>query len=396
MTAGLDRRAFLRLAGTGMILLTAPRAAFAESAKPAAWRSDRTLLLIELAGGNDGLNMVVPYDDTAYRTLRPRIGIARDGIPQLSERLGLHPNLQALMPAWQARDFAAVLGLGYAQPNRSHFRSTDIWETASNSNQVLSIGWLARLLAGQSRAPNAPADAIVLGGDAGAVDGRHMHTLTMRNPERFLDAAKAVRTTERTSDNPALAHILRVQLEVEGSTDRLRRIFADAPAPKAAFPVSPLGRQLEVAARLLIAKAGVPVIKTVLGGFDTHYAQPARHGNLMRDLGDSLAAFRAAAIAGGAWDRVLVLTYSEFGRRAAENGSNGTDHGTAAPHFALGGKVRGGLIGRQPSLSDLDGGDLRHSADYRTLYAAAAEHWFELPNARAALGNHAPQPILRA
>ncbi|MGE0734992.1 MAG: DUF1501 domain-containing protein [Alphaproteobacteria bacterium] len=353
-------------------------------------------MLVELAGGNDGLNTVVPYDDPAYRQLRPRIGISRDQILQLSDRLGLHPGFKPLMPSWQAKDFAVVLGLGYETPNRSHFRSLDIWETGSNSNQILSTGWLAQLLAGQHRAPNSPADAIVLGGEEGAVTGQNMHTLTMRNPERFIEAAKATHSPERTSDNPALAHILRVQQDSERSIQRLKQVFAAAPSLGVSFPATPLGRQLDVAARLIAARSGVPVFKTALGGFDTHFAQPVRHASLLQQLAEALAAFRAAMIVVGAWERVLLLTYSEFGRRAGENGSNGTDHGTAAPHFALGGRVRGGLIGMQPSLADLADGDLRYSADYRTMYAAAAETWFALPHARRSLGGFAPQPIIRA
>lgn len=352
--------------------------------------------MLELAGGNDGLNTVIPYEDPVYQIARPRIAIGRDQLAQLDPTLGLHPELAPLMTSWKGGDLAIIRGVGYARPNRSHFRSIDIWETASNSDQVLTDGWVARVLKGQRRDRRAVADAVVLGGKSSrAVSGAGIRAVSMTNPERFIRQARGIRSRTSRPRNPALAHILSVQAQIDRAAYRLGEVAARAPAITGGFQGA-LGRQLKVAARLIAADARIPVIKVSLGGFDTHINQIGRHRNLMRQLGRNLTAFRDALREAGVWDRTLVMTYSEFGRRVRQNGSGGTDHGTAAPHFLLGGKVRGGLYGAQPSLSDLEAGDMRHTVDYRRVYATAAGEWLNLPNTSSVLGPHRPLGIVRS
>ena len=389
----MRRRDFL-LAGSAsaaFVLLTPGARA---QARAAGWRADRTLVLIELAGGNDGLNTVVPYANPAYQGLRPGIAIKRDAVVQLDEKLGLHPSLAPLGDAWKAGEFAIVQGVGYENPNRSHFRSIDIWDTASGSNRVLAEGWVSRIIGARRRQAERLADAVVLGGGAGPVTGSGLRAVAMADPQRFLRQAQGMKTAEARPDNPALAHLLKVQHEVQDTAKELRGVLARAPEVRADFPAGPFGQQLRVAARLVAAKAVVPVVKLALGGFDTHANQPGPHANLLRQLGEGLAAFRKAAAAAGRWNDVLVMTYSEFGRRAAQNGSNGTDHGTAAPHFVLGAKVKGGLFGPAPDLGNLVNGDLKHAIDYRNLYATAAQTWWGFARTGAFEG-HAPLPILK-
>lgn len=387
----MRRRDFL-LAGSAAFALLSPRA-LAE-ARAAGWRAERTLVLVELAGGNDGLNTVVPYADPAYRRLRPGIAIKREAVVQLDEKLGLHLSLAPLGDAWKAGELAIVQGVGYENPNRSHFRSIDIWDTASGSNRFLDEGWVARVIGASRRRAERLADAVVLGGGTGPVAGSNLRAVSMPDPQRFLRQAQGMKAADAHSANPALAHLVKVQHEIQDTAKELRRVLARAPEVRGAFPAGPFGQQLRVAARLIAAKAVVPVVKLALAGFDTHANQPGPHANLLRQVGEGLAAFRSALADAGRWDDVLVMTYSEFGRRAAENGSNGTDHGTAAPHFVLGAKVKGGFFGPAPDLAHLVDGDLKHVIDYRSLYATAAQTWWGFTRT-SAFNDHAPLPILR-
>jgi uncharacterized protein (DUF1501 family) len=389
----MRRRDFL-LAGSASAAFTLLTPHALAQSRAAGWRADRTLVLIELAGGNDGLNTVVPYADPDYQRLRPGLAIKRETVVQLDEKLGLHPSLAPLAEAWKAGELAIVQGVGYENPNRSHFRSIDIWDTASGSNRFLTEGWVSRVIGASRRAAERLADAVVLGGGTGPVTGSGLRAVSMPDPQRFLRQAQGLHAAEARPANPALAHVVKVQREIQDTAKELRDVLARAPEVRGQFPNGPLAQQLRVAARLINAKAVVPVVKLALGGFDTHANQPPVHANLLRQLGEGLAAFRKALADAGRWNDVLVMTYSEFGRRAAQNGSNGTDHGTAAPHFVLGATVKGGLHGPAPNLADLANGDLKHAIDYRSLYATAARTWWGFTRT-SAFGDHAPLPILK-
>jgi uncharacterized protein (DUF1501 family) len=360
---------------------------------------DRLLVLVELNGGNDGLNTVVPYADPAYARARPRLAVRGDRVLKLDERLGLAPELEALMPAWRSRELAVALGVGYPRPNRSHFRSIEIWNSASDSDQVLQDGWVARVFAESGFARSArrdelAADGLVLGGPSGPLAGAAMRTVVMRDPERFLKQTARIAHGKTAGGNPALDHILTVRGQIHQAARKIEGRLQGAPGSLGAFPQTRLGRQLAVAARLVAAGVPVAAIKVSQLGFDTHTGQAGRHRTILRELAEALAAFRNALVRAGAWDRVLVMTYAEFGRRVAENGSGGTDHGTSAPHFLLGGRVRGGLYGAPPPLDDLEGGDLRHGLDFRGLYATAAQGWWGFAPTTNALGRHRPLPCL--
>lgn len=368
----MQRRTLLKFASVAPFCLALPEVtALAPSAH---W--ERVLILVELRGGNDGLNTVVPYQDETYYRLRPQIAVPRPQVLQLSEQLGLHPALAPLMPAWQAHELAVVLGVGYPQPNRSHFRSIEIWDTASNSTEVLQDGWIARLFARQSPPASFAADAMVLGLEPGPLHGQNLRTITMQQPQQFLERASHVQPVVKPTTNPALAHLLAVQQEVSHAATSLQRTLTANPVPELTFPTTPIGRQLQVVARLLISRTPVAVLKVSHGSFDTHSRQQETHQRLLQELAEALSAFRQAMQTAGLWSNVLLMTYAEFGRRVAENGSAGTDHGTAAPHLLLGGQVRGGLYGQQPPLSHLVDGDLAHTVDYRSLYLTVARRWW--------------------
>ncbi|MBN9091457.1 MAG: DUF1501 domain-containing protein [Reyranella sp.] len=339
----------------------------------------RILLLVELKGGNDGLNTVIPYADPHYRQLRPGLGVAREKVLQLDERVGLHDKLEPLMESWKARDLAIVQGVGYPNPNRSHFRSIEIWDTASSSTQTLSEGWVARAFEHAPRPQGAGrgtgVDSIVIDTNSLPLMGPDLRTIVMQDAENFLRQAQAMKDNPRVNDggNPALRHLLAVRREINAAAAGLSDKLHAAPPPVQEYAnEGPLGRELDLATRIITAQVPVVAVKIALGGFDTHANQAPVQERLLGLLAGGLATFRRNMIAAGRWDDVLVLTYSEFGRRARQNASGGTDHGTAAPHFVMGGKVKGGLHGAYPSLADLQDGDLRHTVDFRDVYSTIA------------------------
>ena len=385
----MKRRDFLSAMGAASVSFLFPCSAFAQRAGASY---DRLLVLVELKGGNDGLNTVVPYADSAYLQLRPRLAIPRDQVLQLDQQAGLHPALEPLLALWQGRELAVVQGVGYPGANLSHFRSIDIWDTASKSNEYLTEGWLARAF-GAAPAPQAyAADGVVVGGaEMGPLRGG-VRTIALTNPEQFLRQAKLVAPAGQAR-NAALEHILKVEQNIVRAAVRLHgnHVFATA------FPAHSFGNAVRTAAQLVASGAGVAVIKLSLGGFDTHSGQPPRHAQLLKALAESLVALKGALTEIGRWDSTLVMTYSEFGRRPRENLSNGTDHGTASAHFLMGGRVKGGLYGAPPELSRLDGsGNLSFAVDFRDLYATVLERWWGVDALGALNGRFAALDLVRA
>ena len=364
--------------------------AFAGVAEGPAYRN--LLVLVELKGGNDGLNTLVPIDDPGYARLRPKLAIARDQAIRFSDRAALHPSLASLLPLWERRELAILQGVGYPEPNLSHFRSIEIWETASRSDQLLADGWLARAFARRPVPESFAADGVVVGGnELGPLAGGGTRTIALANPEQFLRRAKlAAPSGERR--NAALAHILKTETDIVQAAAHL-----DGNHPfTTTFPTSPFGNAVKTAARVVANEAGVAVVHLSLGSFDTHANQAATHARLLEDLARGLAALEAAMREIGRWDRTLVVTYAEFGRRPKENLSGGTDHGTASVQFALGGRVAGGLYGATPSLDRVGDGNLAHAIDFRQVYATVLDGWWT-GDSRAVLGaRYETLPILRA
>jgi len=341
------------------------------------WR--RTVVLVELNGGNDGLNTVIPYADPLYRSLRPKLAVPRDQILTLDEHLGLHPKLERLMPLWIDGQMAIALGVGYPNPNLSHFRSIDIWETATEAERFAEDGWIVRLLKESRPAASLPAEGVVLGrNDPGPLSGEGARIVALRRLKALRKRNRKPLVENIGTANPGLAHVVDIQNRMDIAERRLVERNLQAVALPGEFPKHDFGQQMEIAARLIAGGTGVPVIKCALGGFDTHGSQLYKHPKLLDQLAESLGAFSRAMKSAGLWDRVLVMTYAEFGRRPHENASGGTDHGTAAPHFLLGGRVRGGFYGEQPPLDRLQAKNLARRLDFREIYAAVARDWWGL------------------
>jgi len=389
----MHRRDLLKLGAAASFGAAFPGLADAANppAKPEAPASSidwkRSVVLVEMRGGNDGLNTVVPFSDPLYYKHRPRIGVPEAEVLKLGKSpVGLNPVLKDLLPGWEAQDLAIALGVGYPRPNRSHFRGIDIWHSASKADELLHDGWLSRILVGSAEGKPADllADGIVWGysdtvgyAGFGPLYGHQLRTIIMNTTEDFVRRAKGVEKAPSVADaNPSLKRLLAVQDDLDQTADRLIELQKKPAKFKTVFPGGNLAANLKQTVRLLAAGAHVPVFKLTIDGFDTHAGQKERHERLLTQVGGALGAFRAACIESGVWDNVLLMTYSEFGRRVYENDSLGTDHGTAAPHFIMGGKVKGGLYGTQPKLDQLDDGDLVHTTDYRSLYQTVAKDWW--------------------
>ena len=322
------------------VALRAPRRAGADYRK--------LLVLVELKGGNDGLNTLVPYADPAYYALRPKIAIARDQVVQLSDRAGLHPSLAPLLPLWNEGELAVLQGVGYPEPNLSHFRSIEIWDTAIEERGV-PAGRLAH-----ARVRDRAAARVVRRRrrdrrlERARPARRRRHARDRARRHRAVPAPRAPRARRRRrAQQGARAH----PQGRSATSCRRPRISARARRSRPSFRPAAFGNAIRTACQIIANPSGVAVVRVTLSGFDTHANQPATQARLLGEVGERPGgAARSALIELGRWDDTLVLTYAEFGRRPKENQNNGTDHGTANVHFALGGRVAGGFYGAPPSL----------------------------------------------
>ncbi|BDE05369.1 hypothetical protein WPS_06450 [Vulcanimicrobium alpinum] len=360
---------------------SAPLPSFGANGDP-----DNVLVVVQMGGGNDGLNTVVPFADDNYHRVRPGIALAPASVLKLNDRIGFNPALKGLAALYHEGSVAVVQGVGYPNPNRSHFEATQIWETAS-PERPQQYGWLGRYLDRRFPAGSKPPlfEAVSLGdtlpaalvashvevpaiGTLGAFGYNAGRNLAEKQSAGVLyDGAKA-------GQSPYLTMIAQTARDAYHGGDTLRAQTATF-TNKAAYPNNGFAQQLALAARLIGSSVGSKIVFVSLGSFDTHAGQRAQQDRLLGYLGDGLQAFYADLAAHGLDRKVMTLTFSEFGRRVAQNASNGTDHGTAMPLFVIGGGVKGGIYGEHPSLTDLDRGDLKFSTDFRSVYATVISRW---------------------
>jgi uncharacterized protein (DUF1501 family) len=360
----------------------------------------RLLVLVELHGGNDGINTVIPISQPAYKRLRPGLAIGADAALDVTPDLAFHPALRPLVDPFERGEIAVLHNVGYPKPNRSHFRSIEIWEQATASDQYGNEGWITRGLRDDPLwgRRQGDADAVAIGqGNVGPLAGPDTRLVTMRDPRQFLAQSETLRAMDgRQFATPALAHVVRTQNEAVAAAEAVKRKLTGRERFARRFGGQPFARAMATAADLIADGVDAPVWKVQLGGFDTHADQLGRHERLLTQLAGTLAAFRASMIDLGRWNDTLVMTYSEFGRRAAENLSRGTDHGAAAPLFLMGGAVDGGFKGEAPDLEKLVEGDLDAKIDFRTLYASVLADWWGQRRNFLAEQGHAPVRLVRA
>ncbi len=355
-----------------------------QAQKPGA--KDTILVVIELTGGNDGLNTVIPFKDPLYAKLRRTLRQPADQVRKLNKEIGLHPVMGEMADLFQQGEVAVVQGVGYPNPDQSHFRSMDIWQAAS-TEKTLTEGWLGKAL---RTMPAGPSFHLKSTNESSplAYDGAPTKAPSISSLEEYqlhLAAAstgdlKAKRDVIESSVKPGggkpdlLDFVQRTASDTYASSRRLQEIAKNY-QPKTTYPQTGLANRLKLAAQLIDAGLGARVFYVRLDGFDTHSAQANQHAALLTQLSGAIAAFYKDVSARGHKDRVLIMTFSEFGRRAAENDSAGTDHGSGAPMFLVGGKVKGGLVGAHPSLEKLEIGNLKHHTDFRQVYAPILDKW---------------------
>ena len=368
-----------------------------------ASKQGRILVVLQLSGGNDGLNTLIPFADPGYEKLRPTLGIAPNDVLHLTDSVGLHPSLDKLKALYDAGKVAVIQGVGYPNPNRSHFRSMDIWHSARPDTFERS-GWLGRYLDACQCGQDQPLPAISAGDQLNSIFYTE-HTLVpaVASIGAFSFHAQGTRQVEtlkgiynQAGAWPAHEALIRkTTLAALDGADQLQRAAAGYSSPVQYPSNNPLAAQLQMVAQVIAGNLGARLFSVQIGGFDTHAAQPNQQANLLGQLSDALDAFVQDLDALRKLDDVLIMTFSEFGRRVAQNGSNGTDHGTAEPLFVIGRGVRPGLHGSYPSLADLDdNGDLKFTTDFREVFAAVLQDHLGIDPVGVLAGSYAPVDVI--
>jgi uncharacterized protein (DUF1501 family) len=359
---------------------------------------DTVLVVVQLTGGNDGLNTVIPWRDPAYAAARPALKQPAADVKRINGDFAFHPSLGSFATLLEENRLAIVQGVGYPNANLSHFTSLDIWHKAARDPEKEEFGWLGRtaprlgpqrgaLFVGQGETPLA-----LLGSTGYAPSLESLDQYRLKVAANGDDPRKraAIERFAQSADSRAdlLGFVRNSAKQTYDSATRIQKAASEH-STAATYPDTPLAKHLKLIAQFI--SAGVPerVYYTALDGFDTHAAQGAAHANLLQTLGEALAAFHADLRQHGQHERVLTMTFSEFGRRVKENGSQGTDHGKAAPMFLVGERVKAGPIGAHPSLEDLDTGDLKHHTDFRSVYATVLDQWLGVPAADVIAGDFA-------
>jgi uncharacterized protein (DUF1501 family) len=402
----LTRRRFLTQSGLLFAAASAApsfltRASSALAAGPASSRygDDTTLVVVQMSGGNDGINTVVPYGMDGYRQARPNIGIAEDAVLSLTSSIGLHPQMGKIRDLYQAGNVAIVQGAGYPNPILSHFQSMDVWQHASPDGSRHD-GWLADYLATTGGAgQNLMYAASVTDSLNPALQGpgvmvpsiASLQTYQFRADARYPNDREPVLAVanwmygQSYGSNALEGLVARTASAALSSVAEVQNA-AKAYSSPVQYPNFPLANSLKTVAELMAANLGTRIYYVAFGGFDTHSAQANTHNRLLGGFSDSIDAFLSDVAQQGKSDKTLLMTFSEFGRRVQENASQGTDHGTAAPMFVFGSQVKGGLYGEYPSLVDLDGNrNLKYSVDFRSVYGTVLEGWLGADQ-HAALG----------
>lgn len=389
MSNPVSRRDLFKTGGVIAVGLVAPpwlaRVARADMLRSAAGGSarDSVLVVCQLSGGNDGLNTLIPYADAKYRELRPQLGIAEDQVIKATDSLGFHPSMAGIAELYREGKVAFVQGVGYPNPDRSHFKSMEIWQTGSPDGS-LKYGWLGRHFDNlMDQGPVSPVVGMGLSVEKprSLVAGKaaipcFASLADIQNMVGDPDAERRLREiqgSEKGPDDPLRVVQLANQSALDAMTELKSKLATKSPAQT--YGEDSFGKGFRQIAHILMCSPATRVVYFSAGGFDTHSRQPDQHAKLLQGLSDALLAFQREMEAAGRADKVTVMCFSEFGRRAYENGSQGTDHGQAGPMVLVGKPVKGGMYGQTPSLTDLSRGDLKWSTDFRQVYATALDDW---------------------
>jgi uncharacterized protein (DUF1501 family) len=405
----MKRRNFLLAATSGLAVVANADHVFAralaETPLPGLpGGADRCLVLINLAGGNDGLNCVVPHGNDRYYQLRPALAIDRNEVLAIDRNVGLNPGMQSVKALYDKGMVAIVQGVGYPDPDHSHFRSTEIWQTAA-PDRYEHTGWIGRyfdqatpargnLFGGVAISKVLPEVLVSNRTDIPAVPGLGEYVMMAdRNVAARGAFSREASDAHLPFASPYLAHVMEIEANAQRSSEELPKLVAGYKT-QASYPATGLGRSLALAAQIVGSNLGTKVIYVEHGSFDTHVNQKATQNQLLMQFSNAVGAFYDDLSAHGNQRRVLTLTFSEFGRRIEENGSRGTDHGEASPLFLIGGGVKGGMYGTLPDLSATNMGNVRYTTDFRSVYATVLERWLGRPSSALLRGSFTQLPVL--
>jgi uncharacterized protein (DUF1501 family) len=383
----IKRREFLKTASMATTALWIPR--FLQARQPIGYKG-RILVVLQLSGGNDGLNTVIPTRNDVYYRERPRLAISREEALAMGSEAGLHPALTGFKSLYDSGDLAVLNSVGYPNPDRSHFRSMDIWHSGSSAEEYWNTGWLGRYLGAQCIGCSKPSQALEIDDTLGLVlKGKDVKGLSFQDPKRLYDTAHSpyfddLAAAYRGPDSPAgrpddsessLGYLYKTMAETLSSADYIYEKSKARPT-QAVYPDTKLGKHFKTVASLILADSETSVYYLSHGSFDTHINQAGQQERLFKEMNDALDAFAKDMKANGRWEDVLCMTFSEFGRRVKQNASGGTDHGTANQMFFAGGRLREqGLLNELPNLTDLDKGDLKYQVDFRQAYSTVLKNW---------------------
>lgn len=388
----IKRKQFLQMGSLAAASLMLPKFLKAFERPALVPAGNRALVVLQLSGGNDGLNTVIPIGNDRYYSSRPQIGIPKEKSLLLTGEAGLHPALTALKELYEEGNLAILNSVGYPNPDRSHFRSMDIWQSASQSSQYVSTGWLGRYLDAQCIHCDRPTQALEIDDVLSlALKGEQMKGIAFRDPQRLFNTSQGNFYKDVLADRKSphgedlVDYLYKTMAETLSSAEYIYQQGRLHPSGTS-YPKTELGRSLQTIASLIFSDINTKVYYLSLGSFDTHVNQQNQQQRLFEEMNDALKAFVTDLKSNNRFQDVMLMSFSEFGRRVSQNASGGTDHGTANNMFLVSGGLRQkGLLNAMPDLGDLDQGDLRFKVDFKDVYATLLRNWLGADD-RAILG----------
>ena len=376
----IKRKEFLQIGSLATASMMMPKFLKAFEKPMMVPPGNKVVVVIQFSGGNDGLNTVIPVRNDIYYRERPKLGIEKSTALSVTDEAGLNPALEAFKGLYDEGNLSILNSVGYPNPDRSHFRSMDIWHTASNSNEYLTTGWVGRYLDAQCHGCDKPTQAMELDDVLSlALKGEQNKGLAFKDPKKLFNSSNSKYFKEINADHKKgeenVDYLYKTMSETISSADYIYQQSRLQPSGET-YPATGLGKDLKTIASLILSDINTKVYYVSLGSFDTHVNQDNQQKRLFTELNDAVKAFTADLKKNNRFQDVLMMTFSEFGRRVAQNASGGTDHGTANNMFFIsGGLKKQGILNSLPDLSDLNEGDLKHKVDFKNVYATVLNKW---------------------
>lgn len=358
---------------------------------------NKILVVLQLSGGNDGLNTIIPYRNDIYYKSRPKLGIEKNKALSLTDEVGLHPSLTSFKELYDEGSLGILNGVGYPNPDRSHFRSMDIWHTGSQSNEYWQTGWLGRYLDAQCNGCDKPTQALEIDDVLSlALKGDFNKALALKDAKRLYGTSnekffkEVLNQHAKTASEQPVEYLYKTMAETLSSADYIYKQSKMRPST-GSYPGTGLGSDLKTIASLIFSEINTKVYYLSLGSFDTHINQQNQQQRLFTEMNDAVKSFVNDLKANGRFNDVMLMSFSEFGRRVGQNASGGTDHGTANNMFFVSGGLRKkGLINALPDLKDLTDGDLKHTIDFKNVYSTILKNWLNVNDELILKGNYKP------